>query len=162
MNTFDVRTLCLKSLISIAVSFLFFSVVKAETSYLMNETSELNKFIEPVEVEDFYFVEGVSIKSEPQYYSDYFGRIPVNSSVSHVWKISNNDGLASLRIERITISGIMFKAYGNCPIEIPPGGSCKIRIQFSPFALGLFRGLLEIKFTDNKGLIQIDAMGEAY
>ena len=83
--------------------------------------------------------------------SYYFGRVAVHSLRAATFKISNTAD-APIDIEKLTISGAMFRANTNCPRRIEAKEVCYVRVYFQPYWEGYFVGDLRMNFSDKNNI----------
>lgn len=76
-----------------------------------------------------------------------FGNVKLEYDSSKILTIQNN-GLESLNISNLSITGNFSLVGASTPINIPAGGSSNLTVKFSPNQLGLNSGTLTITSND--------------
>lgn len=106
-------------------------------------------------------IDGVQYQKE-QHLSYYFGQVPVHTTRTASFRITNSAEVP-VDVEKITISGAMFRASTNCPGRMEPKEVCAIRVYFQPYWEGYFVGEVKMKFSDKDNIfISLSGTGSSF
>jgi len=99
--------------------------------------------------------------SYDHYYTYNFGRVPINTTRSTYLRL-NSTGPGNLFLYSINISGAGFYAQANCSQVLPPGASCLVYVQFSPWYVGRYQGQLVFATSAGNFIVNLYGTGRRY
>jgi len=94
---------------------------------------------------------GSDVSAQVQRYHYNFGRVRVNRSEATSFTLRNR-GNFPIYINDIDVDGEGFDGHDNCPRILVRGDGCRIRVRFTPYYVGTFRGRLEIELTPSEDI----------